>query len=767
MRLACIFGALCTALFLAVPAGAQATFYIVDATSDDANAQDATPGDGTCADTEGRCTLRAAITESYFTDGFVVVLVPGRLGGGQPGIYSVGRANPSDSLGTFENINEYGDLDIVGVGASFDSLVIRGTGVPGPTVVGMGADRIVDIRGGEIRIDRITFTGGAARGGSDGEELGGGGTAGGTGADGGAIRIGFSATVHLDQVALLNNTAGAGGSGSVGNSTSGGEGGSGGRGGGVANFGTLILRRSVIAENQAGAGGRGGEGTSGNAGGRGGDGGNGGGLFNQGTLQVRESTVYANEAGQAGLGGTGSSGGDEGAGGLGGGIADAADFSTGGFGTRLRGSIVAGNSAGSNTGDPGPDLAQNVGGSTSFIAISTAGFNLIGSNNTVSSRFPVGTPNNNDDYVGTGTGDDATRLDPMLGERSQDSTEVIPNYPLLAGSLAINNGSGVDLDGNEILVDGRGYLRPAPQDGDGAVDIGAYERGSVPVGEQLRINELDAVTAGGAMEFVEIENRGTEAVTLGDYVLAFYREDQLDNGSYFALDLAEGLIAFALQPGEVFVVGDAGVPNVDQIPSSFSTGASDIEDAGGAVALFRGNAVDYPSGTAISSFNGSLGDVLVYDTNGGLDERLFCTAFGLLEDDAECAVSGDDEDNSIQLDEDGDEYIIATPTPGTSPTSTGAEPGAGPQKSFELTAPRPNPARGMARLALRVPVAQHVEVAVYDVLGRRVASIFEGEVVAGELRVLWLDTQSLSNGTYIVRAQGSSAVITQRLTVLH
>ena len=722
-------------------AAAQATFYVVDATADDENAQDATPGDGTCADSEGRCTLRAAITESYLTSGFVIVFVPGLLEGGEEGTYRVGRTNPADSLGTYEDANQYGDLDIPsgGPGVSFDSLVIRGTGVPGPTIMGMGTDRLFDIQDGVVRIDRIALTGGAARGGEDGAGI--------DGNNGGAILIGADATVYLDQVSIYENAAGAGGS-----SPAASDGGNGGDGGGIANFGTLFLRRSFVAENSAGSGGGG---LTGNDGG---DGGSGGGLFNKGSLLIEESTIYANQAGVPGDGDT------AGSGGFGGGIADDTRFN--GTGTQLRNTIVAENSAGTDSGNPGPDLYEDFGGAF-FLPIASEGNNFIGTNNGVGSSFIAGMPNSNDDYVGTGTGDDATRLDPMLGERSQDSTEVIPNYPLMDGSLAINNGSGVDLDGNEILVDGRGYLRPAPQDGDGAVDIGAYERGSVPVGEQLRINELDAVTAGGAMEFVEIENRGSVDVMVGNYVLAFYQEDALNGGSYSAFDLADDQTNLILAPGEVWVVGDSDVPNVDETPDSFSTSASDIEDAGGAVALFRGNAVDYPSGTAISSFNGSLGDVLVYDTNGGLDERLFCTAFGLLEDDAECAVSGDDEDNSIQLDEDGDEYIIATPTPGTTPTTppVAVDPGAEAPSAFVLTLPQPNPARGTVSLSVRVPTAQRVEVAVYDVLGRRVALLLESDVAAETAHKLTFDTQELGSGVYVIRAQSDTATLTQRVTV--
>ncbi|MDX1419026.1 MAG: DUF4397 domain-containing protein [Rubricoccaceae bacterium] len=83
-----------------------------------------------------------------------------------------------------------------------------------------------------------------------------------------------------------------------------------------------------------------------------------------------------------------------------------------------------------------------------------------------------------------------------------------------------------------------------------------------------------------------------------------------------------------------------------------------------------------------------------------------------------------------------------------------------------LAAPQPNPTRAAASLALTVAAAQPVEVAVYDVTGRRVAVLLDRTVDAGETVALSLDASALPAGVYVVRAQGEDFAQAQRVTVL-
>jgi|GEM_PF-1968441 len=77
----------------------------------------------------------------------------------------------------------------------------------------------------------------------------------------------------------------------------------------------------------------------------------------------------------------------------------------------------------------------------------------------------------------------------------------------------------------------------------------------------------------------------------------------------------------------------------------------------------------------------------------------------------------------------------------------------------------PNPARSVARVRFSLPSAQVVRVTVYDVLGREVATWFDGPVAAGTSE-LPVPLSSLEAGVYLVRVASGGAHTTQRLTVV-
>ena len=86
-----------------------------------------------------------------------------------------------------------------------------------------------------------------------------------------------------------------------------------------------------------------------------------------------------------------------------------------------------------------------------------------------------------------------------------------------------------------------------------------------------------------------------------------------------------------------------------------------------------------------------------------------------------------------------------------------------------LLGPRPNPARGHALVPLELPTGTRVRVTVFDVLGRRVATLADGELDAGR-HLLSFDGPALATGTYVVRADvgvGAGArVLTRRFTLV-
>jgi len=64
-------------------------------------------------------------------------------------------------------------------------------------------------------------------------------------------------------------------------------------------------------------------------------------------------------------------------------------------------------------------------------------------------------------------------------------------------------------------------------------------------------------------------------------------------------------------------------------------------------------------------------------------------------------------------------------------------PGPGAHAALRFRAPRPNPAAGAVTLTLELPAADRVEVALFDVNGRRVRTLHRGTAPAGPLSVRW------------------------------
>ena len=85
--------------------------------------------------------------------------------------------------------------------------------------------------------------------------------------------------------------------------------------------------------------------------------------------------------------------------------------------------------------------------------------------------------------------------------------------------------------------------------------------------------------------------------------------------------------------------------------------------------------------------------------------------------------------------------------------------------TFALEAARPNPTAGQATVRFAMPDAGSVTVAVYDLLGRQVAMLAEGNLAAG-WHTASLDASSLSAGLYVVRMTAGTFAATQRVTVV-
>lgn len=77
----------------------------------------------------------------------------------------------------------------------------------------------------------------------------------------------------------------------------------------------------------------------------------------------------------------------------------------------------------------------------------------------------------------------------------------------------------------------------------------------------------------------------------------------------------------------------------------------------------------------------------------------------------------------------------------------------------------PNPFNPSTRIAFGVPRSGLVRLQVFDLLGRQVATLVDGQQAAGRYTITF-DASSLSSGVYIYRLQTADAVLTRKLTLI-
>ena len=176
---------------------------------------------------------------------------------------------------------------------------------------------------------------------------------------------------------------------------------------------------------------------------------------------------------------------------------------------------------------------------------------------------------------------------------------------------------------------------------------------------QIVINELDSDTPStNDKQFIELKST-TPNFSLNGYVLVFFNgTGSLATKSYFVVDL-DGLTT---DVNGIVVLGNklvSPVPSLLLTDSTFQNGPD-------GVAIYIGNATDFPNSTTASTTN--LIDALVYDTSDA-DATALMTALGVTSQIDENA-NGAQTTQSIQRNSDGT-YEIKAPTPGANNDGTG------------------------------------------------------------------------------------------------
>ncbi len=84
---------------------------------------------------------------------------------------------------------------------------------------------------------------------------------------------------------------------------------------------------------------------------------------------------------------------------------------------------------------------------------------------------------------------------------------------------------------------------------------------------------------------------------------------------------------------------------------------------------------------------------------------------------------------------------------------------------FALTDVYPNPFNSRATVGFTLPQAGHVELHLYDVTGRRVATLLNGSANSGQ-HTLSFDGETLSSGVYFLQLSGQGLTDTRKLTLI-
>ena len=82
-----------------------------------------------------------------------------------------------------------------------------------------------------------------------------------------------------------------------------------------------------------------------------------------------------------------------------------------------------------------------------------------------------------------------------------------------------------------------------------------------------------------------------------------------------------------------------------------------------------------------------------------------------------------------------------------------------------LDAAAPNPSNGATRIRFALPSAQNVRLAVYDLMGREVAVLFDGTKPQGTFDAM-VDVSTLAAGTYLYRLTTPNGSVSRALTVV-
>jgi hypothetical protein len=88
------------------------------------------------------------------------------------------------------------------------------------------------------------------------------------------------------------------------------------------------------------------------------------------------------------------------------------------------------------------------------------------------------------------------------------------------------------------------------------------------------------------------------------------------------------------------------------------------------------------------------------------------------------------------------------------------------ERPLTLKGPVPNPVRNRATLSFGVREADETTVALYNLLGQKVSTLYRGHPSPGQPETVELDASSLSSGTYLIRIRAGDHEKTSSVTIV-
>jgi hypothetical protein len=77
----------------------------------------------------------------------------------------------------------------------------------------------------------------------------------------------------------------------------------------------------------------------------------------------------------------------------------------------------------------------------------------------------------------------------------------------------------------------------------------------------------------------------------------------------------------------------------------------------------------------------------------------------------------------------------------------------------------PNPFNGSTLLKFNLPAAGKIGIDIYNIVGQKVETIFEGDAAAGELALTW-DASRYPSGIYFCRLTTAEKALNHRITLI-